>query len=193
MTAILADGQVPGPVPGAGIAEFKQVAQAMPAPLWRPTRDLVPMRARSRGCVLRPAVDPPLLDRPLHRLLHGAESSGARSARRLQGMAGLPVTLAGRALVALRGELAGRGVRADAMVLARWHGQLWPAGGPVVGCSAGLFWWPVGRVSRDGRPIYAIHDVRDPAGAARRLDGAALMAAQGATPRSPGDVGRSRP
>jgi len=88
MTAILADGQVPSPVPGTGIAEFKQVARAMPAPLWRPTQDLVPMRGRSRGCVLCPAVDPPLLDRPPHRLLHGAESGGARSARRLQGMAG---------------------------------------------------------------------------------------------------------
>ena len=103
------------------------------------------------------------------------------------------MTTAGRALVALRGELAGRGVRADAMVLARWHGQLWQAGGPVVGYAAGLFWWPAGRLGRGGRPVYAIHDVRDPAGAAWRLDGAALMAAQGATPGSPGEAGRSRP
>jgi hypothetical protein len=60
------------------------------------------------------------------------------------------VTTAGRALAALRGELAGRGLRADAMMLARWHGQLSPAGGPAVGYAAGLFWWPAGRVSRDG-------------------------------------------
>jgi hypothetical protein len=84
------------------------------------------------------------------------------------------VTPAGQALVALRGELAGRGQRADAMLLSRWHGQLSTASGTAVEYAAGWFWWPAGRVSRDGRPVCAIHDAGDPAGAARRLHRIAL-------------------
>jgi hypothetical protein len=84
------------------------------------------------------------------------------------------VTPAGQALVALRGELAGRGERVDAMLLSRWHGRLSTTRGTTVEYAAGKFWWPAGRVSRDGRPLYAIHDAGDPAGAARRLHHTAL-------------------
>ena len=101
----------------------------------------------------------------------------------------LPMTLAGRALAALHGELAGRGVLADSMTLARWHGRLWSAGGPAVGYAAGLFWWPAGRLGRGGRPVYAIHDARDPVGAARRLDGACLLSAGAWRRMPPGDAG----
>ena len=87
----------------------------------------------------------------------------------------LPVTPAGQALRALRGELGARGVRADAMVLARRHGQLSTACGPAVGYAAGWFWWRAGRVGRGGRPVYAIHDAGDPTGAVRRLQRAAVM------------------
>jgi len=109
------------------------------------------------------------------------------------GTAGSRVTTAGWALAALRGELAGQGLRADAMMLARWHGQLWSVGGPVVGYAAGLFWWPSGRLSRDGRPVYAIHDARDPAGAARRVDGATRMPPGAPAPGPMGYAGWSRP
>jgi Histidine kinase-like ATPase domain len=39
--------------------------------------------------------------------------------------------------------------------------------GRAIAYAAGYYWWPVGRLSR-GRPVYAIHSVHDPAGAARR-------------------------
>jgi hypothetical protein len=85
------------------------------------------------------------------------------------------VTPAAQALVALRSELGARGVRADAMVLARWHGQLSTARGPAVWYAAGWFWWPAGRVGRGGQPVCAIHDAGDPIGAARRLQRTVVM------------------
>jgi hypothetical protein len=54
------------------------------------------------------------------------------------------------------------------MTLARYTGKLHPAHGPAVGYHGGLYWWPVRRLHAS-RPIYAIHDARDPAGAARRI------------------------
>jgi hypothetical protein len=85
------------------------------------------------------------------------------------------VTPAALALVALRSELGARGVRADSMVLARWHGQLSTASGPAVWYAAGWFWWPAGRAGRGGQPVYAIHDAGDSAGAARRMQRTVAM------------------
>jgi hypothetical protein len=74
----------------------------------------------------------------------------------------------GEALSSLRTTLAGSGLTTVGMTLTRYAGTLFPADGPCIGYHYGFFWWPTGR-SRRGRPLYAIHDASDPAGAARRL------------------------
>ena len=75
----------------------------------------------------------------------------------------------GRALAALRAELDARGIATAGLAITRLQGTLTLARGPAVGYRCGWLFWPAGRLSRDGRPLYAIHQARDPAGAARRL------------------------
>jgi hypothetical protein len=87
----------------------------------------------------------------------------------------------GQALAALRSELALRGVAAEEMILTRLGGRLTPSGSPAIGYAYGWFLWPAGRISRSGRPLYAIHAAHDPAGAARRIT-------KGRTGPSPGDT-----
>jgi len=75
----------------------------------------------------------------------------------------------GRALAALRAELDTRGLATAGMTITRLQGILTLAGGPGVGYRYGWLFWPAGRLSRGGRPLYAVHAGSDPAGAARRL------------------------
>jgi len=75
----------------------------------------------------------------------------------------------GRALAALRTELDARSMATAGMIITRLQGILSLADGPAVGYRCGWLFWPAGRLSRDGRPLYAVHCARDPAGAARRL------------------------
>ena len=82
----------------------------------------------------------------------------------------------GRALEGLRVELAARGLATVGMTLTRLQGMLTLAEGPGVGYHCGWLFWPAGRLSIGGRPLYAVHRAGDPAGAARRL----------ALPRAPG-------
>jgi hypothetical protein len=81
----------------------------------------------------------------------------------------LPAGSAGRALAALLAELDARGMATAGMTITRLQGTMTLAGGPVVGYRCGWLFWPAGRLSRDGRPLYAAHRAQDPAGAARRL------------------------
>jgi serine/threonine-protein kinase RsbW len=73
-----------------------------------------------------------------------------------------------QALTGLRDALAARGIATTGMTLTRHTGKLHPAHGPAIGYHGGLYWWPVRRLHAS-KPIYAIHDARDPAGAARRI------------------------
>jgi hypothetical protein len=75
----------------------------------------------------------------------------------------------GRALEGLRAELAARGLATVGMTITRLQGMLRLAEGPGVGYCCGWLFWPAGRLSISGRPLYAVHRARDPAGAARRL------------------------
>ncbi|HUY45891.1 MAG TPA: hypothetical protein VMV92_09225 [Streptosporangiaceae bacterium] len=52
------------------------------------------------------------------------------------------------------------------MTITRLQGTLTLAGGPDVVYRCGWLFWPAGRLSRAGRPLYALHQARDPAGAA---------------------------
>jgi hypothetical protein len=70
-----------------------------------------------------------------------------------------------RALAALLGELDARGMATAGMTITRLQGTLTLAGGPAVGYRCGWLFWPAGRLSRDGRPLYAAHRAQDPAGA----------------------------
>jgi hypothetical protein len=83
----------------------------------------------------------------------------------------LPVGSAGRALAALLAELDARGMATATvgMTITRLQGTLTLAGGPAVAYRYGWLFWPAGRLSRGGRPLYAAHRAQDPAGAARRL------------------------
>jgi len=81
----------------------------------------------------------------------------------------LPGGSAGRALAALRAELDDRGMATQGMTITRLQGTMTLAGGPAVGYRCGWLFWPAGRLSRGGRPLYAAHRAQDPAGAARRL------------------------
>jgi hypothetical protein len=73
-----------------------------------------------------------------------------------------------QALTGLRAALAALGIATAGLTLTRHNGKLHPEHGPVIGYHAGLYWWPARR-RHASRPIYAIHDARDPAGAARRI------------------------
>jgi hypothetical protein len=73
-----------------------------------------------------------------------------------------------QALTGLRDALATPGVATTGMTLARHTGKLHPAHGPAIGYHGGRYWWPVRRLHAS-RPIYATHDARDAAGAARRI------------------------
>ncbi|HUZ26778.1 MAG TPA: hypothetical protein VMV07_23745 [Streptosporangiaceae bacterium] len=75
----------------------------------------------------------------------------------------------GRALEGLRAELAARGLATVGMTITRLQGMLTLAEGPGVEYHCGWLFWPAGRLSISGRPLYAVHCARDPAGAARRL------------------------
>ena len=74
-----------------------------------------------------------------------------------------------RALAALLAELDARGMATAGMTITRLQGTLTLAGGPAVGYRCGWLFWPAGRLSRSGRPLYSAHRAQDPAGAARRL------------------------
>jgi hypothetical protein len=78
------------------------------------------------------------------------------------------LTSARQALTGLRAALAALGITITGMTLARHTGKLHPEHGPAIGYHGGLYWWPVRRLHAS-RPIYANHDARDPAGAARRI------------------------
>jgi serine/threonine-protein kinase RsbW len=73
-----------------------------------------------------------------------------------------------QALTGLRDALAAHGIATTGMTLTRHTGKLHPAHGPAIGYHFGLYWWPA-RHLHASRPIYAIHDASDPAGAARRI------------------------
>jgi hypothetical protein len=77
--------------------------------------------------------------------------------------------LPGRALGGLRAELAARGLATAGMAVTRLQGTLTMTGGLSVVCCCGWLFWPAGRLSAGGRPLYAVHRAGDPAGAARRL------------------------
>ena len=86
-----------------------------------------------------------------------------------------PVTeTPGGALVALLAELTARGLPPVDMSLTRLQGTLTLPGGLAVRYACGWLGWPIGRTSQRGRPLHALHDAHDAAGAARRL---ALMPA----------------
>ena len=76
----------------------------------------------------------------------------------------------GQALTGLRDALAAHDITTAGMTLARHTGILHPAHGPAIGYHYGLYWWPARR-PHTARPLYAIHDASDPAGAARRISG----------------------
>jgi hypothetical protein len=78
------------------------------------------------------------------------------------------MTSAGQALTGLRDALAALGIATAGLTLTRHNGKLHPAHGPAIGYHGGLYWWPARRMHAT-RPIYAIHDATDPAGAARRI------------------------
>ena len=98
----------------------------------------------------------------------------------------------GRALEGLRVELAARGLATVGMTVTRLQGMLTLAEGPGVGYCCGWLFWPAGRLSIGGRPLYAVHRARDPAGAARRLalpghrDGSAAPQPVNPRPSQPG-------
>ncbi|HUY50825.1 MAG TPA: ATP-binding protein [Streptosporangiaceae bacterium] len=75
----------------------------------------------------------------------------------------LPADGAGRALAALRAELDARGMATAGMTITRLQGTLTLAGGPAVGYRCGWLFWPAGRLSRGGRPLYAAPPPRWPA------------------------------
>jgi hypothetical protein len=75
----------------------------------------------------------------------------------------------GPALEGLRAELATQGLATVGMTVTRLQGMLKVAEGPDVGYRCGWLFWPAGRLSMSGRPLYAVHHAQDPAGAARRL------------------------
>ncbi len=82
---------------------------------------------------------------------------------------GLPGGGAGRALAALLAELQARRLATAGLTITRLQGTLTLAGGPAVAYRCGWLFWPAGRLSRGGRPLYTAHRAQDPAGAARRL------------------------
>jgi serine/threonine-protein kinase RsbW len=77
-------------------------------------------------------------------------------------------TCAGQALTGLRDALTALGITTTGLTLTRYNGKLHPEHGPAIGYHGGLYWWPARR-RHATRPVYAIHDARDPAGAARRI------------------------
>ena len=82
----------------------------------------------------------------------------------------LPAALTpGRALAALRAELAACGIPVSGMTITRLQGRAVLPAGLVVGYSCGWLLWPAGRQSLRGRSLHCLHSARDPAGAARRL------------------------
>jgi serine/threonine-protein kinase RsbW len=78
------------------------------------------------------------------------------------------MTSAGQALTGLRDALSALGIATTGLTLTRHNGKLHPEHGPAIGYRGGLYWWPARR-RHASRPIYAIHDARDPVGAARRI------------------------
>jgi hypothetical protein len=74
----------------------------------------------------------------------------------------------GQALAGLRDALTAHGITTAGITIARHTGRLHPAHRPPIGYHADLYWWPARR-SDAARPLFAIHDASDPAGAARRI------------------------
>jgi hypothetical protein len=74
----------------------------------------------------------------------------------------------GLALNNLRQALAAHDVTTTGMTITRLAGTLYPERGSAISYHCGLYWWPTRR-RHGSRPICAIHDARDPAGAARRI------------------------
>ena len=71
-------------------------------------------------------------------------------------------------LQALSAELARHDTSTAWISAGTREGQLMLVKGQTISYAEGFFWWPTGRLSR-GRPLYAVHPVHDPAGAARRI------------------------
>lgn len=72
-------------------------------------------------------------------------------------------------LPALVTELHACGVAASDITVTRLQARFALAAGLAVSVWHGWLFWPTGRVSRAGRPVYAMHQASDPAGAARRI------------------------
>jgi hypothetical protein len=102
----------------------------------------------------------------------GTSGDGVTGLGRGDGDAATP----GRALMALRAELAGIGVTVTGMTVTRLSGTLTVPGGLVVRYCCGWLMWSAGRPSRRRRPLQAIHSAHDPSGAALKLASAASHA-----------------
>jgi len=101
---------------------------------------------------------------PADHASHGKDTAPARD----PAPGATTMTCAGQALTGLSAALAALGIATIGLTLTRHNGKLYPAHGPAIGYHGGLYWWPA-RGRHASRPIYAIHDARDPVGAARRI------------------------
>jgi serine/threonine-protein kinase RsbW len=119
------------------------------------------------GWVAWARLDVPPADPP-HPAGGGSHASGGAAPAREPAPGATTMTSAGRALTGLRDALAALGIATTGLILTRHNGTLHPEHGPAVGYHGGLYWWPVRRLHAS-RPVYAIHDATDPAGAARRI------------------------
>lgn len=87
-----------------------------------------------------------------------------------------PVTgTPGGALIALMEELTRRGFPPAGMNLTRLHGTLTLPSGLAIRYTCGWLTWPTGHTNQRGRPLHALHDAHDSAGAARRLASTAQL------------------
>jgi hypothetical protein len=95
-------------------------------------------------------------------------ASGGTAAARDPAPGATTTASAGQAMTGLRDALAALGIATTGLTLTRHNGKLHPEHGPVIGYHGGRYWWPVRRMHAS-KPVYATHDARDPAGAARRI------------------------
>ncbi len=107
-------------------------------------------------------------DVPPNPASHPSHSSGGTAAARDPAPGATTITSAGQALTGLHDALAALGITTTGITLTRHNGKLHPERGPAIGYHGGLYWWPARR-RHTSRPVYAIHDATDPAGAARRI------------------------
>lgn len=103
------------------------------------------------------------------RLVAVSGSAGQRDSWLTEPATRRPCETPGATLAGLSAELSARGIVTVGMTITRWNGTLMLVNGPSVEYRSGWLWWPVGRVSRYGRPVHACHPADDPAGAAHRL------------------------